>query len=175
MVNINKVKVKVLEALDGLGDFNIGGQIIQTAKYADDLALMAKEETVLQGMIDKLTETGRYYGMEMNVEKTKTMRISRQPSPVTNTIGQKQLENVKCFKYLGSMLTDDGRFTCEIKSRIAMAKAAFNKKKNFFTSKLDLNLRKKLVKCYVWSMALYGAETWTLRATDQKRLESFEM
>ena len=41
--------------------------------------------------------------------------------------------------------------------------------------KLDLNLRKKLVKCYVWSVALYGAETWTLRATDQKRLESFEM
>ena len=56
-----------------------------------------------------------------------------------------------------------------------MAKAAFNKKKNLFTSKLDSNLRKKLVKSYVWSMALYGAETWTLRATDQKRLESFEM
>ena len=43
------------EALDGLGDFNIGGQIIQTVKYADDLVLMAKEETVLQCMIDKLS------------------------------------------------------------------------------------------------------------------------
>ena len=93
----------------------------------------------------------------MNVEKTKVMRISRQPSPVTITIEQ-QLENVKCFKYLGSMLTEDGRCTCEIKSRIAMAKAAFNKK-NLFTRKLDLNFRKKLVKYYVWSMALYGAET----------------
>ena len=61
--------------MDGLGDFNIGGQIIQTMKYADDLVLMAKEETVLQGMIDKLTEIGRCYGMEMNVEKTKVMRI----------------------------------------------------------------------------------------------------
>ena len=40
------------EALDGLGDFNIGGQIIHTVKYADDLVLMAKEEKVLQGMID---------------------------------------------------------------------------------------------------------------------------
>ena len=69
----------------------------------------------------------------------------------------------------------DGRWTCEIKSRIAMTKAAFNKKKNLFTGKLDLNLRKKLVKYYVLSMALYGAETWTLRATDKKRLESFEM
>ena len=62
------------EALDGLGDF-IGGQIIQTVKYADDLVLMAKEETVLQGMIDKLIEIGSCYGMEMNVEKTKVMRI----------------------------------------------------------------------------------------------------
>ena len=44
-----------------------------------------------------------------------------------------------------------------------------------FTSKLDLDLRKKLVKCYIWSMALYCAETWTLRAADQKYLESFEM
>ena len=53
-------------------------------------------------------------------------------------IGQEELENVKCFKYLGSMLTEDGSCTCDIKSRIAMAKAAFNKKKNLFTSKLDL-------------------------------------
>jgi len=67
-------------------------------------------------------------------------------------------------------------FRCfEIKSRIAMAKAAFKKKKNLFTSTLDLNLRKKLAKCNIWSMALYGAETWTLRAADQKHLESFEM
>ena len=42
------------EALDGLADFNIGEQIIQTVKYADDIVLMATEETVLQGMIDKL-------------------------------------------------------------------------------------------------------------------------
>jgi hypothetical protein len=71
--------------------------------------------------------------------------------------------------------TNDGRCTCEIKSRIAMAKAAFNKKRALFTSKLDLNLRKKLVKCYIWNMALYGAETWTHRAVDKKYLENFEM
>ena len=54
------------------------------------------------------------------MEKTKVMRISRQPSPVTITIDQKQLENVKCFKYVGSMLTEDGRCTCEIKSRMTL-------------------------------------------------------
>jgi len=59
------------EALDGLGDFNIGGQIIQTVKYADDLVLMAREEMVLQSVIDKLIEIGRCCGMEMDVEKQK--------------------------------------------------------------------------------------------------------
>jgi len=90
-------------------------------------------------------------------------------------INQKQLVNVESFKYLGSMLTNDGRCTCEIKCRIAMAKASFIKKRALFTSTLDLELRKKLVKCYIWSIALYGAETWTLPTIDQKHLESFEM
>jgi len=39
----------------------------------------------------------------------------------------------------------------------------------------ETNSRKKLIKRYIWCMALYGAETWTLRAADQKCLESFEM
>jgi hypothetical protein len=57
------------------------------------------------------------------------------------------------------MITGDAGCTLEIESGIAMAKAAFNKK-TVFTSKLDLNLRKKLVKCYIWStpIALYGVE-----------------
>jgi hypothetical protein len=52
-----------------------------------------------------------------------------------------------------------------------MAKAAFNKKKALFTSRLDLNLVKKLVKCYTWSIAFYGAETCTLQKADQKYLK----
>jgi len=56
-----------------------------------------------------------------------------------------------------------------------MAKAAFNKKRTLFTSTLDLELRKKLVKCYICSIGLYVSETWTLRAIDKNHLESFEM
>jgi len=108
-------------------------------------------------------------------KKTEILIISSQPFPAKIMVDQTQLENVKYFKYLGSMLTNDGRYTCEIKSRIAMAKAAFNKKRALFTSILVLKLRKKLIKCYIWSMALYGAETWTIRAADQKHLESFDM
>jgi hypothetical protein len=64
------------EAFEGFGVFKIG-QVIRTVKYADHLLL------VLQGVTDRPIEMGRWYGMEMNVEKkTKVMRISRQPSPV---------------------------------------------------------------------------------------------
>jgi hypothetical protein len=72
------------------------------------------------------------------------------------------------------MLTNDARGTLELKYRIALAKEAINKK-NILARKLDLNLRKERVKCYIWSIALYGAEIWTLRKIDQKYLESFEM
>jgi hypothetical protein len=47
--------------------------------------------------------------------------------------------------------------------------------RTLFGSKLDFELRKKLVKFYIWSISLYGAETWTLRKLDQKNLGSFEM
>jgi hypothetical protein len=84
-------------------------------------------------------------------------------------IDQKQLEDVEYFIYLGSVITNDARCTHDIKSRTAMAKAAFNnKKKALLTSKLDLNLRKKPVNCYFWSTALYGAETWTFQKVNQK-------
>jgi hypothetical protein len=52
---------------------------------------------------------------------------------------------------------------------------SFNKKGVLFTSILDVQLRKELVICYIWCLALYGAETWTLRAVDQKHLESIKM
>jgi len=56
-----------------------------------------------------------------------------------------------------------------------MPKAAFDKRQPFFISKLNLSLRKKLVKCYVWNVALCGAEPGALRKLDQKYIESFEL
>ena len=54
-----------------------------------------------------------------------------------------------------------------------MAKQYSKKKRALFSDKLDLNLRKKLVKCYTWSFVFYGAGTCTLRKVDQKYLGSF--
>ena len=98
-----------------------------------------------------------------------TDRLSRNVSKCTNLRfvtskksehrRAKALENVNYFDYLGSVITNDERCTCEIKTRIAMAKAAFNRKKTHFNNKLEFILRKKLVKRYMWSLFLCGAET----------------
>jgi hypothetical protein len=72
-------------------------------------------------------------------------------------------------------MTNDARHTREIKSRIAMENVAFNKMKALFTSKLDLNIKNKIIKYYILSIVLYGAETWTLRKLNQIYVRSIEM
>jgi hypothetical protein len=110
----------------------------------------------IQGIIDRLTEVGRCYLMERTVEKFQIMRNSRQPSYIQIIHNPKHLENVEYFNHLGNLITGD--VSGEIKSRIAIVKAAFNIKKTLFTSQMDLNLTHKPVTCYNWSIALCGAK-----------------
>ena len=104
----------------------------------------------------------KYFSLLFVTQKTKVMTISRVPTSLYIVIDQKQLEKVEYCNCLGSVITNDARCTRELKSEIFVGKAAFNKKKIVFTRKLHLNLRQEPVKCYIWSTALYGAETWTL-------------
>jgi len=83
--------------------------------------MMASEETVLHGITDRLTEVGMCYGIEINVKKPQGIKDHKTIIPV-HIIEQKLFENAECFKYLGSMITNDTRYTREIKSRISMAK-----------------------------------------------------
>jgi hypothetical protein len=108
----------------------------------------------------------------MNVQKNKVTNL-KATNPDTDYDGSKTTENVKYFNCLGSTVTNDRKRTHAIKTRIAMAKAAFNRN-TLFISKLDLKLRKK-IQCDIWIIALYGDETWLLLKLDQKYHESFEM
>ena len=65
-------------APEGFGNFQIG-QAILAVKCAGNLVLLAKDETVLQGMTDRQIEIGRCYGVEATVEETEAIRISRKP------------------------------------------------------------------------------------------------
>jgi hypothetical protein len=75
-----------------------------------------------------------------------------------HTVDQKQLEDVQYFNYCGNLITNDARYPREIKSRIVMAKAAFNKKVSFH-QQIVLKFTEEIRKCYIWSVAVYGAES----------------
>lgn len=81
-----------------------------------------------------------------------------------------QMESQASLCGICSMINDDAKCILEITSTTVMAKAAFNNKSTFFTSKLEFNLRKKhLEYSLVWCWKL---ETWKV---DQKYLGRFEM
>ena len=75
------------------------------------------------------------------------------------------------FRYLGSKISDDGRCEDEIKARITSAKVAFNKKRELITQRMYKKLKKKIIKSVVWSVALYGSETCTVRKEEKERIE----
>ena len=102
-----------------LKDFKIGGNILRTVKCDDELLLQATEEKPLQALSGRLIEVARFFGMQMNVKKTKVMSISRQSCLTKIMIDQKQLENVEYLRSFCSLITNNARRAREIKSRIA--------------------------------------------------------
>ena len=85
------------------------------------------------------------------------------------------MEQVEKFKYLGSVITEDGRCIEDVKQRIGMAKDAFNKRKELLTKSMSKRLMKRMIKTLVWPAALYGCETWTMKKEVIDKLEAFEM
>ena len=75
-------------------------------------------------MVNRLVDTGRKYGMEINIDKSQVMRVSRSNESLQIKVNNRELKEVDHFKYLGSVLTRDGYCTREIKMRIAIAKEA---------------------------------------------------
>ena len=111
----------------------------------------------------------------MNV--TPTTVVFRDETPdVRIVVNGQVLEQVKKFKYLGQWITDDGRCVCEIKNRIEIARSIFIKIRDVLTSrKLHLEIRKRLVGCYVLSTFLYVSESWTLNKQREDKINVFEM
>ena len=84
------------------------------------------------------------------------------------------MEEVDKFKYLGVLLSKDGKSTTEVKARIGMATAAMTKLNVIWKSGINLAIKLKLYKTLVTSILLYGCEAWTLTAELEKRIRTFE-
>jgi hypothetical protein len=113
--------------------------------------------------------------MKINKSKAIILLCSKQELFSNITIENEKQGTDQCFTYLGSKVRHDGKSEMDLKSRITQAKEVFNKKKYLFTTNtVSLNTRKTLIKDFVWSIAIYGAETWTILKVERKRIEAFE-
>lgn len=130
----------------------------------------------LQYMITSLNHFVKQFNMRINTDKTEVMHVSKGENKAMNIMLEgKTLKQVTSFRYLGSMITSDGRSTIDIKCRIATAKRAYYKIKELTSSEINMTLKKRLLKSLVWSIVSYASETWTISKQDFKKLESFEM
>src|SRR2546425_7480042 len=132
-------EVMMIEALEDMGEGGlVGGQLISDVRFTDDQGMVASTEMGLQRLMNKLNDTVKNVGMKINVQKTKIIVVRWDGGGVVNiTVDGLRLEQVKSFKYLGSVITEDGRRHSYVKVRIAMAKDAFNKRKELLTKGLS--------------------------------------
>ena len=151
------------------------GKVCNMIRYADDNAVVSNTQKGLQQHMDDLIRVTRDYGMKINVKRTKFMRISHKGNCTMKIqIDGQLVEQVSDFKYLGSLISEDRYCEKEIHSRKALGMKIFMDKKRLFTGKLNLDLKKQIVKCLVWGVALYAAETWKLTQADRSKLEAFK-
>jgi len=159
-------------------NFKVNGTSITNIRYADDTVLLADNTHDLQELITSLQQESEKRGLFINKKKTKIMVMSKKSEVPKSKIflNGEILEQTDHFDYLGSIVTSDCRSEKEIRRRIVLAKKAFMEKKNIFADKkLSMDLKTRLLKCYVWSTLLYGCEGWTLSSSSEKKLEAAEM
>lgn len=171
------VEMMMIEAFeDSKEGIRVGGELVRDVRFADDQGMVESTEIGLQMVMNKLKDTAQRYNMKINVAKTKAMVVSKKGgSTVTIMVDGKRIEQVKKFKYLGATLTEDGKCLEDVKGRIAAAKNAFNNRKELLTKRMSKAVKKRIIKSLIWSVALYGCETWTLREEEIGKLNAFEM
>ena len=116
-----------------------------------------------------------YIGMEISAEKTKLMTNNTSGISTEIKVNGQRLETVTSFKYLGSVITDEGSKP-EILSRIAQTTAALTTLKPVWNNRsISLSSQIRLVRSLVTSIFLYACESWTHTAELQKRIQAMEM
>ena len=157
------------------GTVSIGGRTITNLRFADDINGLAGDEEELANLIECLDKAFTAYGMEISAEKTKLMTNNTNGINTEIKVNGQKLETVTSFKYLGSLITDEGSKP-EILSRIAQATAALTKLKPVWIDKsISLSSKIRLMRSLVTSIFLYACISWTLTAEFQRRIQAMEM
>ncbi|VDP23927.1 unnamed protein product [Schistosoma margrebowiei] len=137
--------------------------------FADDLALLSQTQQQMQGKTNSVGAASAAVGLNIHRGKSKVLRYNTTcTDPIT--FDREDLEDVKTFTYLGSIIDEHGGSDADVKARIAKARAAYLQLRNIWNSKqLSTNTKVRIFNTNVKTVLLYGSETWrTTKATIQK-------
>lgn len=163
-----------------LKELNLRGNILYKSKqicaYADDIALIARNKTALQEMLNIIETVGKSAGLEINESKTKYMRTEMDNSKIQKIqIGNYEFESVNDFTYLGVKINNEGSSSEEINNRIMIGNKAYYANLKLIKSGLLTKLTKlKLYKTLIRPVVTYSAQTWILNKEDEESLRIFE-
>ena len=113
----------------------------------------------------KVKEESQKVGLKLIIQKTKIMASS----PITSwQIGGETMETVTDFVFLGSKITADGDCSHEIKRRLLLGRKVLTKLDSIFKSRdITLPTKVRLVKAMVFSVVMYGCESWTVKKAER--------
>ena len=148
---------------DGLedheGTVSIGGRTITNPRNADGIDGLAGEEEELANLMERLDKVSTAYGMEISAEKTKLMTNNTSGINTEIKVNGQKLEAVTRFKYLGSVIIDEG-FKPEILSRIAQTTAALARLKPVWNDKsISLSSKIRPMRSLLTSIFQYAGES----------------
>ena len=128
---------RIMKKIENMPGAKVGGVTINNVRFADDTVLIANTEKDLQDLVNKINKESKIYGLLLNKTKTYTMVLSKKKEipKYSIEIDGVELEQVRQFNYLGSILTSCGRSKVEIDRRIGQAKSAFGNMTNILSNK----------------------------------------
>jgi hypothetical protein len=134
--------------------------------YADDVNLLEDNTDTIKKNTETLIVASKEIGVEVNVEKTKHLLLSRQQNVGQNRdikIANRSFENLPQFKYLGTTVKNQNLIREEIKRRLNSGNACYHSVQNLLSFRLlSKNLNIIIYKTTVLPMVVYGCETWSL-------------
>ena len=150
----------------------ISGRNINNLRCADDTTLMAEIEE-LKSLLMKVKEESEKVGLKLNIQKTKIMASG----PITSwEIDGETVETVSDCIFLGSKITADGDCSHEIKRRFLLGRKAMTNVDSMLKSRdLTLSTKVHLVKAMVFPVVIYACENWTMKKTESRRINVFEL
>ena len=157
------------------GTVSIGSRTNTNLRFADDIDGLAAQEQELIKLVNHLEEASTACGMQISAEKTQLMINNTNGISADITIDIKKLETVRCFKYLGTIVSNDGSKP-EVLSRIVQTTAAVTKLKVIWNDKnIAISSKIRLMCSLVMPICLYACETWTITADIERRIQTLEM